>query len=83
MSDTEIIREYLEVSIPNDHPALYQFIMGRERSQQSAVNNIAKLTDGILSPPYTIGHIRTVIRAFLRHKKKQYQKGLIEIKPIY
>ncbi len=83
MSDTEIIREFLEVSVPDDHPALYQFIMGREKSQQSAINNIAKLADGILCPPYTIGHVRTVIRAFLKDKRKEYQAGLIEIKPIY
>ena len=83
MNDTKIIREFLEVSIPNDHPAIYQFVMGRERSQLSAINNITKLTEGILTPPYTIGHVRTVIKRFLKDKKKQYQEGLIEIKPIY
>ena len=83
MSDTEIIYIFIELSVPNDHPAIYQYIKGRERSKQSAVNNILKLTDGILNPPYTIGHIRTVIRKFLKEKDRQYKSGEIKITPIY
>jgi len=83
MSDSEIIKEFIEVSIPDDHPAIYQYIMGRERSRVSAINQITKLADGILTPPYTIGHIKTVARQFLKQKKKDYEKGLIQIKPIY
>jgi|TARA_R110001592_G_scaffold255196_5_gene518727 hypothetical protein len=83
MSDSEIIKEFIEVSIPDDHPAIYQYIMGRERSKVSAINQITKLADGILTPPYTSGHIRTVARQFLKQKKKDYDIGLIEIRPIY
>jgi hypothetical protein len=83
MSDSKIILEFLFVVIPDDHPALYQYIMGGDRSKVSAVNNIAKVVHGIFSPPYSDGHIRTVIRTFLKQKKHEHQKGLIKIKPIY
>jgi hypothetical protein len=83
MSDSEIIKEFIKVSIPDDHPAIYQYIKGRERSRTSAINQIARLADGILTPPYTDGHIRTVARAFLKKKKEDYDKGLIEIRSIY
>jgi hypothetical protein len=83
MSDSQIIREFIEINVPDDHPSIYIFINGRERSQQTAVNQIAKLGEGILSPPYTMGHIRTVARSFLNEKKRQYRAGLIEIKPLY
>ena len=83
MSDSEIIKEFIEVSIPDDHPVIYQYIMGRDRSRVSAINQITKLADGILTPPYTIGHIKTVARQFLKKKKEDYEKGLIQIKPIY
>lgn len=83
MSDSEIIREFIEVSVPNEHPAIYIYIMGKERSKLTAVNQITKLAEGILTPPYTIGHVRTVAKAFLKEKKKQYEEGLIKIKPHY
>ena len=83
MSDSEIIKDFIEVSIPDDHLAIYQYIMGRERSKVSAINQITKLADGILTPPYTSGHIRTVARQFLNQKKKDHDKGLIQIRPIY
>lgn len=83
MSDSEIIKEFIEISVPDDHPAIYQYIMGREKSKVSAINQITKLADGILTPPYTTGHIKTVARQFLKKKKEEYEKGLIKIKPIY
>lgn len=83
MSDSEIIKEFIKVSIPDDHPSIYIYINGRERSRVTAINQIAQSCDGILSPPYTMGHIKTVARNFLKEKKEEFEKGLIEIKPIY
>lgn len=83
MSDSEIILEFLSVVIPNDHPAIYQYIIGGDRSKISAINNIANIIHDVFSPPYSDGHIRTVIRTFLKEKKHEHQKGLIKIKPIY
>lgn len=83
MSDSQIIREFIEINVPDDHPAIFIYIMGKERSKVTAVNQITKLTEGLISPPYTIGHVRTVVRNFLKEKKKQYEKGLIQIKSLY
>jgi hypothetical protein len=83
MSDTEIIYNFIKVSVPDNHPSVYQYIMGKKRSKETAVNNILKLTEDILTPPYTHGHIRTVARRFLKEKERDYNKGLIEIKSIY
>lgn len=83
MGDSDIIYDLLRLSIPNDHPALYQYIKGGERSKAGAVNNIFASIDGLMNPPYSIGHIRTVIRRFLKDKKKEYKEGLFEPKPIY
>lgn len=83
MSDSKIILEFLFIIIPDDHPAIYQYIMGGDRSKVSAINNITKIVYNLFSPPYTDGHIRTVIRTFLKEKKREYKNGLIKIKPIY
>ena len=82
MNDTEIIYRFIKVSIPDNHPAIYQYIEGGSRSQISAVNNILKVAD-VLTPPYTVGHIKTVIRRFLKEKQEQHRNGEIYIKPIY
>jgi len=83
MSDSEIIREFFNVCVPNDHPAIYIYVFGKKRSQQTAINQLSRLAEGILTPPYTIGHVRTVARKFLKEKKEKHLKGLINIKPIY
>jgi len=83
MSDTEIIYNFINVAVPNDHPAVYQYVIGKKRSKETAVNNIVKITDGVLSPPYSIGHIRTVAKRFLKEKEEQYIKGEIIVNPIY
>lgn len=83
MSDSEIIRQFIEVSVPDDHPAIFIYINGKDRSKQTAINQIAKLTEEILTPPYTEGHIRTVAKNFLKEKNEQYQMGLIKIREIY
>lgn len=83
MSDTEIIYNFIKVSVPDDHPAIYQYIIGKKRSKETAVNNVTKLAEGILNPPYSMGHIRTVTKRFLKEKEKEYKEGKIKINPIY
>ena len=83
MSDTEIIYNFIKVSVPNDHPSVYQYIIGKKRSKETAVNNVVKLADGILTPPYSHGHIRTVTKRFLKEKEEEYKQGKIEIQSIY
>lgn len=83
MSDTKIILNVVQLSIPDDHPAIYQYISGGRRSRETAIANIVKLFDGILTPPYSIGHVRRVVKSFLKVKQIQYKEGKIKIKPIY
>lgn len=83
MSDSKIIREFIETCVPNDHPAIFIYIMGKERSKITALNQITALADGILCPPYTQGHIRTIAKQFLKDKKKEYEMGQLKIKEIY
>lgn len=83
MTDSEIIYNYLDLNIPNSHPAIYQYVIGRVRSQESAVNRLVSDCELVLIPPYSEGHVRTVIRRFLKHKKQLHSKGKIKIKPIY
>ena len=83
MGDSEIIYNFINVAVQNDHPAVYQYVVGKTRSKETAVNNIVKIADGILTPPYSAGHIRTVAKRFLKGKLEQYIKGEIEVNLIY
>lgn len=83
MTDSEIIENYLTFCFPNDHPAVYQYVVGGVRSQSSAVERMLQECDIVLMPPYSAGHVRTVIRRFLKKKKTLYKEGKIKIKPIY
>ena len=69
--------------VPNDHPAIFIYVMGGERSRLTAINQIVGLTEGLLSPPYTIGQIRMIAKTFLIEKKEEHHKGLIKVKEIY
>lgn len=82
MNDSQIIYDFIELSIPDEHPAIYQYVMGGDRSKMTAINNIYKVTS-VITPPFSQGHVRTIIRRFLKNKKEQYQRGEINIKPIY
>jgi|AntRauMFilla1563_2_1112583.scaffolds.fasta_scaffold01409_1 hypothetical protein len=83
MNESEIINSYIELTIPDDHPVIYQYIMGGIRSKETAVNNILSECSPIFSPPYTEGHVKTVIRRFLNEKLRLYNHTKIKIKPIY
>jgi len=83
MNDTIIIYNFLSVSIPDDHPIIYNYIMGQKRSKLTDIEQGLRLADGILSPPYSIGHIRTVLKRYLKEKERLYNEGKIKIKPIY
>jgi len=83
MDDTKIIFNIIQKSVPNDHPSVYLYISGNRLTKQKAVNNIVKLFDGILYPPYSIGHVRTVVKTILKVKSDQHKRGEIEITKIY
>lgn len=83
MDDSKIIEIFIKLVIPDDHPIIYQYIKGKGRSKTTALNRLGDMCYNYLSPPYTIGHIKTVGRRFLKEKEVQYKRGEIKIKPIY
>jgi len=83
MTEDEIINNYITITIPDDHPSIYQYVMGGLRSKDSAVNRILMDCTPIFSPPYTESHVEVVIRRFLNNKLTLYNQKRIKIKPIY
>ena len=83
MNDSNIIYNFISVSIPDDHPIIYQYIMGKRKNKTAAIEQGVRLADGILSPPYSLGHIRTILKRYLKEKETLYKNGQIEIKEIY
>lgn len=83
MTDTKIIFNIVQKSVPDDHPSVYLYVSGNKLAKQKAINNIVKSFDGILYPPYTIGHVRTVVKSILKLKSDQHKRGEIQISQIY
>ena len=83
MTDTKIILNVIKTSIPNDHPHLYLYVTGNRKDKERAIINTVKLFEGILTPPYSIGHVRRAVKTFLRSKESQHKSGEIKISPIY
>ena len=83
MNDIKIILNLIKVSIPDSHPALYQYIMGGEKSKETAINRIYTLFEGVITPPYSSKEVRDVVKHFLVVKNEMYIKGEIIITPIY
>lgn len=83
MNDIKIILDLIKVSIPDSHPALYQYIMGGEKSKETAINRIYSLFEGVITPPYSSKEVRDVVKHFLDVKNEMYSKGKIIIRPIY
>lgn len=87
MNDTKIILNVVSLSIPDNHPQLYLYVTydskRDRRGKDKIVNEIVKYFDGILMPPYSVGHVRTVVKRFLKDKLREYKEGKIKITPIY
>ena len=83
MTDTKIILNIIKTSIPNDHPHLYLYITGNRKDKERAIINTVKLFDGILTPPYSSGHVRRAVKTFMKNKKEQHLRGEINISSIY
>jgi len=83
MSTTKIIWDVMSVMVKSDHPIIYQYIMGKSRSRESAVMRLTGLTARIFTGVYDDAKIRSVARSYLKQKEDDYKKGLIKIKPIH
>jgi len=83
MSSTKIIWDAMSVMVKNDHPIIYQYIMGKTRSRESAVMRLTGLMGRIFIGAYDDARVRSVARSYLKQKEDEYKKGLIKIKPIH
>ena len=83
MRDFEIVYNFLDISLPDNHPYIYQYIINDHISEENIVNKILKLCDFLFMPPYDINFMINVIEYFLNNKKTQYLLGKIKINPIY
>lgn len=83
MEDSVIIWKFLAREYSDSHQVIYLYVCGNVRSSKTAVDQIMRLTKKVFSPSMGDHYILTVIKGFLDHKKKQYGRGEIRIKPIY
>jgi len=83
MSDSEIIWKFLIREYNNDHPAIYLYVCGGNRSIYTALNKILPTVLKIFSPAMSVSLINTTVKGYLEHKKKQYKNGEITVKSLY
>jgi hypothetical protein len=83
MSDTRIIYRFLTNEFPNDHPVVYLYVCGQERSQTAATNKGLALLKDVFSPPYSLVYLKELLIEYLDIKKEEYKKGVIQVKPLY
>lgn len=83
MSDTRIIYNFLTNEFQNDHPVVYLYVCGQERSQTAAVNKGLALLKDIFCPPYTVVYLKELLVEYLDIKKEDYKSGKIHVKPLY
>ena len=83
MSNTTIIWDAMTVIIKNDHPIIYQYIKGRNKSRESAVMRLTSIITPIFTGWCDDVKIRSVSRQFLKQKEMDHINGKIKIKSIY
>ncbi len=83
MSDTTIIWETMDAIIKDDHPSVYQYIKGKNKSRETAIMRITGILAPIFYGGYDIAKIRSVAREFLKQKEINFKNGIIKIKSIY
>lgn len=83
MSDSEIIFKFLNREYQDDHVAIYLYCCGNVSSQKTAIDFCFEFTKNILCPGMPEWVVKHTVKTYLKHKKKQYQRAEIKIKPIY
>lgn len=83
MTDTTIIWELISVIVKDDHPSIYQYIKGKNRSREASVMRITGIIAPIFDGAYDISKIRGVVRDYLKQKESDWKNGKIKIKSIY
>ncbi len=83
MEESELIWKFLSREYPDNHQVIYLYCCGNVRSPNTALEKVMVLSKKIFSPSIPEIYLKTVVKAFLDYKRKQYSKGEIIIKPIY
>ena len=83
MTDKTIILTFLNKEFPDSHPAIYIYVCGQKRSEQTAINKLMDLTMKIFCPPLHNDYVLDIIKEYLKIKKENYKKGLIKVTPYY
>lgn len=82
-TDKELILKFLNREYKDEHPSIYLYCCGQQRSQNTAVFNILKYTRFIFYPCFEDNYLINMIKEFLNDKKEQYKNGEIIVKPLY
>lgn len=82
-TDRELILKFLNREYTDEHPSIYLYSCGQQRSQNTAVFNILKYTRFIFYPCFADDYLTSIIKEFLNLKKEDYKKGKIKVKPLY
>ena len=83
MSNTTIIWEAISAIVKDDHPILYQYIKGKDKSKEAATMRLTGLIAPIFIGAYEDAKLRSVARQYLKQKELDYKNGLVKIKPIH
>lgn len=83
MTDKTIILSFLAKEFPDSHPAIYIYVCGQKRSEQTAINKLMDLTRIVFCPPLHNEYVLEIVKQYLKNKKENYKKGLIKVKPYY
>lgn len=83
MADGNLIWKYLEKNFKNDHPTIYIYCAGQNRSSNTAMSRIYNEVEELFCPPMNRELLKQIIKSFLETKKKHYREGKIKIKSIY
>jgi hypothetical protein len=83
MSDSEIIWYFLTTELYDEHPIVYIYCAGQQRSKTTAIEKAMKTLLPIFNPPYEPYFIKQILVAYLDYKKRQYSRAEISLKSIY
>lgn len=83
MTDTNILFIYLNKIIPNEHPIVYQYVMGGQRSKDSAITRCVGECKSAFNDAVSDMFIKKTVSQFLEFKRLEHSRGNIQITSIY
>ena len=83
MSDTELICKFLTREYQDEHPIIFIYVRGSDRSKKTAVERALENAKQVFFPAIPDYVIKASVKKFLEKKQKLYKEGLISIKPLY